>query len=253
MSRTLPDRSYRNGAAPKITTILGALLCLVIGGILAATALSLGEVPADGLPPVADNLGAARVEQPVTAVLLNFRGYDTWLEIGVLVVVVLSVLALHRSDGLTIQPTEPSDPVLGPVARLLLPFMVLVAGYLLWAGTHAPGGAFQSGAVLGAGGILLRVSGTAPGLVRMMTGLPLRLLSLIGFLSFVALAAGTLVGGRRFLEYPPDAAGSLIFIIEAAVTISIGWTLAFLYMGATPRALPLDAQRKRSTPGNRAR
>jgi multisubunit Na+/H+ antiporter MnhB subunit len=240
MSRTLPDRSISNSATTKIPAVLGALFCLVVGAILVATAVSLDELPADGSPPVAQNLGAARVDQPVTAVLLNFRAYDTWLEIGVLVVVVVSVLTLHRSDGLATRTTESPDPVLGRVSRLLLPFMLLVAGYLLWAGTHAPGGAFQSGAVLGAGGILLRVAGTAPWLEGLMKGLPLRLLSLIGFLAFVALGTGTLLGGRRFLEYPPDVAGTLIFVIEAAVTISIGWTLAFLYMGATPRALAVN-------------
>lgn len=243
MSQTALERkTTQKTRAPRIGNILAGISCLALVIVLGVTALELKEVPAELTPPVMENLNAAQVDQPVTAVLLNFRGYDTWLEVGVLVIVVLSVLALHRIHGLPLPATGPTDPVLAPVTRLLFPLMVLLAGLLLWAGTRAPGGAFQAGAVLGAAGVLLRVAGIAPWLDRLMLGQSLRILSLLGFVFFLVVAASTLISGRSFLEYPVGWAGSLIFTIETAVTISIGWTLAFLYMGATPREIETKEQ-----------
>ena len=46
----------------------------------------------------------------------------------------------------------PAGPLLLALIRQLIPGMVLVAGYLLWRGARAPGGAFQAGSILGEGG-----------------------------------------------------------------------------------------------------
>ena len=48
---------------------------------------------------VASNMAVSGVENPVTAVLLNFRGYDTLLEIGVLLLAALSVLSVSPFTG----------------------------------------------------------------------------------------------------------------------------------------------------------
>jgi hypothetical protein len=39
-----------------------------------------------------------------------------------------------------------------------------------------------------------------------------------------------------FLQYPPDLAGGLILFIEAVATLSIGVTLAALFLGGRPEA-----------------
>lgn len=227
----IPGKRDLKGGGPQR---LALLACIALAGFLVTAGMDVAEPPEAGLPPVDENLDAAQVDQPVTAVLLNFRGYDTWLEVGVLVVVVLGLLALHRTLGLDYPREERSDPVLDIVTRLLVPFMVLIGGFLLWAGTRIPGGAFQAGALLGSAGVLLRVAGVGPWFGRLMTGLPLRMMALFGFALFLVVAAGTVLAGRQFLEYPPDLAGPLIFVLEAAITISIGWTLAFLYLAAAP-------------------
>lgn len=213
---------------------LALLACVALASILVVAGMEVEDPPAAGVPPVEDHLDAAQVIQPVTAVLLNFRGYDTWLEVGVLVVAVLGLLTLHRSRGLAVPPEEHTDPVLETVTQLLVPFMVLVGGFLLWAGTRIPGGAFQAGAILGGAGVLLRVAGVGSGVGRLMTGRPLRLMSLFGFTLFLIAAMAGVFAGRQFLEYPSSWGGELILVLEAGVTISIGWTLAFLYMAATP-------------------
>lgn len=215
---------------------LALLLCVVLAGVLVTAGLDVEQLPAEGIPSVEENMEAAEVSQPVTAVLLNFRGYDTWLEVGVLIAAVLGLLVLHRAHGLTNLRDEETDPVLDTVSRLLVPLMLLLGGFLLWAGTRIPGGAFQAGAILAGAGVLLRVAGVGSGLGRLMTGWPLRVLAVSGFTLFLIVGATTLVTGRALLEYPAGWGGEIIFLLEAGVMISVGWTLAFAYMAATPPA-----------------
>lgn len=209
---------------------LVALVLLFTGGLAAALARAMLELPgfAVRLPDaVAANLADSGVAHPVTAVLLNFRGYDTLLEVAVLLLALVGVLALGRRRA---AGAAPAHPVLQTLARLVAPLMVLVAGYLLWVGAYAPGGAFQAGAVLAAAGVLLRLAGLLPAWAE--PGLMLRSGLVLGLAVFVAVAAA-LVGEGSLLQYPPAAAGALILLIEAGLTVSIGLTLAGLYLAST--------------------
>jgi multisubunit Na+/H+ antiporter MnhB subunit len=103
------------------------------------------------------------VTNPVTAVLLNFRGYDTLLEAVVLVVALVAVWSLTPerfwggAPGLR-QHARP-DGVLAHFGRLLPAVGIIVGIHLLWAGSHAPGGAFQAGTVLAAVWLLVAMAG----------------------------------------------------------------------------------------------
>ena len=209
--------------------ILIALLALALGIQLAAVILALpaasGPLPA----LVAAHLDASGVSHPVTAVLLNFRGYDTLLEIGVLILAVLGALTMRQAADSGAQITPPAGAVLASLTALAVPLMVVVAGYLLWAGAHQPGGAFQAGAVLAAAGVLLRLSGRLPSLEPRFW---LRAGLLIGFAVFLAVALGTTLAGRALLGYPPDQAGAWILLIEAGLTLSIALILVSLFVGA---------------------
>ena len=203
---------------------------IVIGAVLFAAALiaALLDLPpaAIHLPSLVDaKLPASGVAHPVTAVLLNFRGYDTLLEIGVLLLALLVVLALGRGDDADTTPA--ADPVLQNLARIAAPLMVLVAVYLLWAGGHRPGGAFQAGAVLAAAAVLLHLAGLLP--AWRSPGALLRGGLAAGFIVFLAVAAALLAQGA-LLQYPPATAGALILLIESALTFSLGLILAGLFL-----------------------
>jgi multisubunit Na+/H+ antiporter MnhB subunit len=170
------------------------------------------------------------VTNPVTAVLLNFRGYDTLLEMVVLLLALMGVWAL---GGAADFHDHAPGPVLDTLARLLTPVLFLVAVYLLWVGAHAPGGAFQAGSVLGAAGVLLLLAGWRPRIA--LTALPLRLVLIIGPAAFVAMALVTLLSEGQLLTYPVNYAGVLILVLETAATLSIGVTLAALFVGGHPR------------------
>ena len=162
--------------------------------------------------------------------LLNFRGYDTLLEMGVLLAALLGVWSLDEMP--TYRGSAP-DQILDIMSRQLIPVFILVAGYLVWAGADAPGGAFQAGALLGAAGVLLRLCGWRVN--NRYSGLPLRVLLVLGLAMFVMVGTGALLIGSAFLRYPPTVASELMLIIESAATLSIGATLAALFLGGRPK------------------
>ncbi|HDP88772.1 MAG TPA: sodium:proton antiporter [Thioalkalivibrio sp.] len=212
-----------------------ALLCAVLALALAWAMWDLPPAPVALPAQVAGSLAISGVEHPVTAVLLNFRGYDTLLEVGVLLIALLGMLAAGATpERMT---ALPPDPVLEGLARLLAPLMVLVAGYLLWAGAFRPGGAFQAAAVLAAAGVLLRLAGPVTAWTR--PGRVLRLALAAGFVVFLAVAVLGLAQGAM-LEYPRAWAGSLILAVEAGLTVSLGLTLAGLFLAGPeiPRGGP---------------
>ena len=178
---------------------------------------------------VASNMAVSGVENPVTAVLLNFRGYDTLLEIGVLLLAALSVLSVVPSPA--IFSKSPPSPILILLLRLLLPFIILVGGYILWIGKYAPGGAFQAGAILAAGGILLS---TAAVPFNRFASKAMPFAMAIGLLTFLVVALATMMVRGNFLQYPLAQAGTLILVVEAAATISIAIILTLLFIGGNP-------------------
>jgi multisubunit Na+/H+ antiporter MnhB subunit len=213
-----PQRSHGGAPATAAALVLGVLL---IGALL-----QLPTGPAGLASRIAEVLPDTGVTHPVTAVLLNLRAYDTWLELGVLLVAVIAVLSLRGSAGLTAERAPDASAVLRLLVRCSVPAMVMVAGYLLWLGKSAAGGAFQAGAVLGAAGVLLWLAGHR--------GLPAeklwRTILLLGFATFMTLGLGMMAAGGQFLEYPRERAAEWILLIETAAALSIGGTMTALFI-----------------------
>ena len=219
--------------APMLRLFIALLVTSVAIG-LGYAVLSLPTIATGLTQTVTAQMAQSGVSHPVTAVLLNFRGYDTLLEMVVLLLALLGVWTLGDAR----YHETPPGPVLDTFTRLLVPVLILVAAYLLWVGAHAPGGAFQAGSVLGAAGVLLLLSGWRPGIA--LIALPLRITLVIGPMMFVAMAAVTFMIEGKLLTYPVKQAGTLILILETAATLSIGITLAALFLGGQPQ----DAQSK---------
>jgi multisubunit Na+/H+ antiporter MnhB subunit len=175
-----------------------------------------------------DRVPESGVSNPVTAVLLNFRADDTLLELAVLMAAILGIW----STGPAVPGFLPAGEVLEKLASAIVPLLILSAGYLLWVGGHAPGGAFQAGALLGAAGVILRLSG------RPDAGLPpltwLRVGIILGVMAFAAAALVLMAAGYGFLTFPPAVAKWVILAIETAATLAIGATLAAAYLAGEP-------------------
>ncbi len=212
-----------------IHSAAGLVLMLLLATALGYAVWMLPPEAAGLSLSVAADLDKSGVTNPVTAVLLNFRGYDTLLELFVLLLALLGVWSLGLPASQ--QQTAPGL-VLDALVGLLAPLMILVAAYLLWVGAYAPGGAFQAGAVLAATGVLLLLSGTR--LPVVLAGWPLRLVLVLGPMTFLLLGVITGLLQGRFLQLPPEWAGILILVIETTATLSIAATLIALFLGTHP-------------------
>ncbi|MFP5451216.1 MAG: hydrogen gas-evolving membrane-bound hydrogenase subunit E [Thermoleophilia bacterium] len=215
------------GSGPGIARrAVAAVIAGLLGVVLAWAVLDLpsGVGPLAG--PVRAGAADAGASNPVTAVLLAFRAYDTWLEVVVVLAAVIGVLAVARTRELTARTPPPADPLLTWMTGIVAPLTVLVGGFLLWLGTSAPGGAFQAGAVLGAGALLVWLSGRRS--VTALRAPAMATLLALGAAAFLALGAVPLIAGAAMLDIPEDIATELIIAVEAAVTVSVAVSLAVL-------------------------
>ncbi len=177
---------------------------------------------------VFSQLNVSGVSNPVTAVLLNYRAYDTLLELAVVLTAVLTVLTLNEKRA----DYQGSSPLLQGMTRWLVPLLVVTSGYLLWVGAHAPGGAFQAGAMLAAAMILLQLA--YPSRRQAFNNYLLKILLVIGIFTFVLVGLWMMSLNDDFLAFTPAWASSLILIIETAATVSIATALTLAYLGGRP-------------------
>jgi uncharacterized MnhB-related membrane protein len=222
-----PNTLYRKNPKslflPRLALMSGLGLFLLIaleavwkipegGGLTAATEALLPE---------------SGVEHPVTAVLLNFRAYDTWLEIGV---ILLGLLAIFAVGGIKIYrkpPVAADDILLRQVILFFTPVLFLFGAFLLYFGKSGPGGAFQAAVLWGAIGILLHLGGKP--VFSMIPRWLGQLLLTLGLVFFLILGFFLLAGGATLFEYPPAHAGVLILIVETLAAISIAAALTAIF------------------------
>lgn len=202
----------------------GLAAALVTAG-LAAAIVALPPPAAGPAVAVQARLLETGASHPVTAVLLDFRSYDTLLELGVLLLAAIAIVALRRGEPARLGP---GSHVLTILVRVQVPFMVLIAGYVLWAGTAGPGGAFQAGALLAAAGVLAKLAGVpvfaAHGRLALRAGLA------AGFATFVAIGLATALHSGTFLDYPASAATILMLLLEFSATVSVALTLLGMFV-----------------------
>ena len=227
------SRENEDSLTSRTGKMMAAISVLALTSVLGWTVWTLPPFSDRMQRLVASNMAISVVENPVTAVLLNFRGYDTLLEIVVLLLAALGVFSAVPSPVILSKSTP--SPILILLLRLLLPFIVLAGGYILWIGKYAPGGAFQAGAILAAGGILLSTAAVPFNRFATKT---MSIAMGIGLLTFIVVALATMMVRGNFLQYPVAQAGTLILVIEAAATISIAIILTILFIGGNPEESP---------------
>ncbi len=243
-----------------VPALLGVAVAAGLGWALIKAATAPRDRPGLG-EPVRAHLRETGVDQPVTAVLLNYRSYDTLLEMGVLLVAVVILASLRTAGtvpaGETTEGGRPAGeascgaagsapapggglgPLFGTFMRAVGPGLLLIAAWLLFAGSSRPGGAFQAGAVLAALLILFRLAG----IPLVGSGVTRRFLLVAGVAGFLAVAGIGLLRGGAWLELPSTGAGAVIVALETVLAATIGVSLASMFdamtgarAATTPRA-----------------
>jgi len=232
---------------------IGGIVCATLAALLISAFWSMDAPVVDVSRQVAESLADTGVQHPVTAVLLGYRALDTLLEIAVLLMAVLAVSIVRapfQSSALpsTLHANEAAaptvDPIIAVALKILLPLMVLFAGYLLWAGSTQPGGAFQAGALLAAIAVALRLAGLLS--LQILAATWWRLGAVIGLLAFAILGTLPLLWGDAFLRFPKPVAGMFVIGIETLLSFSIAVCLASLFITAS--ALKQDDADKSEAP-----
>ncbi|MCS7083590.1 MAG: DUF4040 domain-containing protein [Aquificaceae bacterium] len=171
-------------------------------------------------PLVLENLKFSGVESPVTAVLLNFRGYDTLLEVLVITIAIIGVLNLNlkQKDFHLKSDFERS------LASILLPPAVFFSFYITYLGFSNVGGAFQGGVLLAGAFILMALTHDELKTIHVAT-------SALGLFIFTLIAIISSFLGKGFLYIRGEIATYSIMLIELGILISTGALLFFAFRG----------------------
>ncbi|MEK6202064.1 MAG: sodium:proton antiporter [Desulfobulbaceae bacterium] len=209
--------------------LLTLLLSLLVGAFLI---WSVQDLPDWGDPqsPASTYLSPHYIEKAVeetsvpniiTAVLADYRGFDTMYETVVIFCAGLTVLIIlrrtPRKDKKVIKPRpqrEGADIILQNTARLLIPPMQIFALYVIAHGHHSPGGGFQGGVILGASFILLALAYDLKSALQRFKEKTMLFYSALGVLIYAGIGVGCLLLGKNFLAYA--AWSKLLGITELA-------------------------------------
>ncbi|MCG5074174.1 monovalent cation/H+ antiporter subunit A [Paraburkholderia tagetis] len=185
-------------------------LALAGGALLGSVAYQvMTRPPAQGIAPyfLANALPGSGGHNVVNVILVDFRGFDTMVEVSVLVVAGLAVKALLRGLRLKAPDTGPgglpwssqSHPLLLAIlARLMLPLTALVAVFVFLRGHNLPGGGFIASLIVSIALLLQYVaSGVLWAESRMRVNY--RALAGLGILVAATTGLGSLAFGHAFL------------------------------------------------------
>jgi multicomponent Na+:H+ antiporter subunit B len=220
------------------------LIMVIITGIL----LILGTITfpdwADPKSPASSHVSPYYIEKAmedtavpnvVTAILADYRGYDTMFETAVIFAAGLACFFLlrqfkrkkvtsrqyrHVPTGIIIDIDEggrlpdgnsnferidsqwtPYDLIVKTACRIIIPFIQVFALYVIAHGHHSPGGGFQGGVILGATIILFAISHDLRTTINRLNEKVASLFSSIGVFLYAATGMLCLLMGAVFLDY----------------------------------------------------
>lgn len=193
-----------------------------------------------------------KVPNMVTAVLADFRGYDTMFETVVIFIAGIGIIAVLRNfddPNPSVPDTEGSDEGGDLLARftcnLILPFIQIFALYVVAHGHHSPGGGFQGGVMFGASYILLALACGLPAAKRRIGERKAIILAAVGIIIYAGWGFLCLLIGAEFLNYtaldsvlPGDgqmARSHSILVVEVGVAFTVTAIMFLMYSNLSTR------------------
>jgi len=169
------------------------------------------------------------VANTVTAIVVNYRGFDTLGEVTVLFLATTglgSILFRRKEEEEEIERiNKPSSSLMQTGSRVLFPLIALLGIYVFIHGHLTPGGGFQGGAIIATGFLLMlisyknyKVSHSTLGWVESIAGI-----------SFVLIGFWGLISSHSFLQNIPEV-GNLNSLLSGGVIpiiyIAVGFKVA---------------------------
>jgi len=194
-----------------VTVVTGALL------LYAATDFpewgdpeSPGSASPVSMHFVAETGVDTEVPNMVTAVLADYRGFDTMFETVVIFIAGIAIIAILKLTGADANKaprkregevaTEP-DLIVTNTVRLLVPIIQLFAFYVLAHGHVSPGGGFQGGVIMGASFILVALAWDLPKAMDRLSVDRAVMLAGVGILIYAGIGLLSMILGGEFLDY----------------------------------------------------
>jgi len=184
----------------------------------------------------------------ITAMILDFRGYDTLYETTVIflaMIAALSVLVKKRKKeeekkevwlGLT------RYSVVGTVIKKIIPFMVMYGLYVIFHGEVSPGGGFQGGVILGASFVLYTVVFSYSEGKQKMPEDILWILNGLGpflyaFTGLIGIVTGYTFLANKVIKFIPHGIEGTLFsslpllLIEIGIGLGVGSIITHIFYG----------------------
>lgn len=235
----------------------GGIVVLLAGGTLVYASQDLPpfgalDTPVQNHPVTQTYLQQSQedigIPNTVTSVLASYRSFDT---LGELVVVftagVAVLLLLDRGHGQAAR-RRANDLVLADyrvlriVSKMLMPFILLFACYVLFHGDYGPGGGFQAGVIFASGFVLY---GLVFGLDEAQRVLPRSVLVWLiplGLLLYAGLGVVNMLLGSAFLDHgslwPGDSQAGQhlgILLVETAIGITVAAVMTAIFFSFAGR------------------
>ncbi len=267
--------------------VVGLIIAALTGGVLLYSTV---DFPAWGDPasPASTHVSPHYLEKGleetsvpniVTAVLADYRGFDTMFETtvifaaGAVCVILLRLFGVHTRDryyrhlltGVTIHvigdrkiPEDseafqqidelwvPHDMIISTISRILIPFIQLFALYVVAHGHHSPGGGFQGGVILGASIILMAISTNLRTSLERVGERTVALLAVLGILMYAGTGALCILLGGDFLDY---AALAGLLGVDPVAARSLGILFVEIGVGVTVMATMISIYRNLASSG----
>ena len=145
----------------------------------------------------------------VTAVLADYRGFDTMFETVVIFVAGIAIIAILSALGKANQPRggdieeapEQQDLIIVQTCKLVIPIIQLFALYVVAHGHYSPGGGFQGGVMFGASLILWALACGLPAALKRLSERRALVLSAVGIIIYAGWGFFCLLLGGNFLDY----------------------------------------------------
>lgn len=184
----------------------------------------------------------------VTAVLADYRGYDTMFETVVIFtagIAIIGILRRYDSSSNTINKPESftekpkEDLIIRTNCRLLIPIIQIFALYVIAHGHLSPGGGFQGGVIFGASFILLSLAHDLKTVQKKLPEGRILTLAGTGILIYAGFGFATIVLGNNFLDYsilskimlgtPIEARSHSMLGVEIGVAFTVAAIMFSIY------------------------